>query len=191
VAEQFTFDDKELVEGLKNGQRSAFSTIFQRHWYTVYHSVYARIKSHEDAEEIVQDLFCTLWNKRNSLEIPDLSNYLLAAARKRVLNYFRSGKVRKKYIEYYRHFNSFIEESPEGIVQHHELSDAVEAIMQRLPEKTQRVFRLNRLEGYSITEISERLKLPKRTIGYHLTKSLKEFQLHLKDFITIILLFII
>ena len=176
-------EDEKLVIGLKDGRRDAFEKIFRRYWYRVYKAVFAQIKSHEDAEEIVQDLFSALWDKRNILVIPDLSNYLLAAARKRVLNYFRSGKVREKYKEYYLQLNAFVENSISATVESNELNQLVEQIVEQLPKKTQEIFRLNRFEGYSIGEIAEKLNVPKRTIGYHLTKSLKELQLHLKDFL--------
>jgi RNA polymerase sigma-70 factor (family 1) len=175
--------DEELVSGLKEGQRDAFEVIFRRYWYGLYKSVYARIKSHEEAEEIVQDLFSTIWDKRDSLVIPHLANYLFAASRKRVLNHIRSGAVREKYAAYYLHCTTEEKSMTEETLEYNELSQAVEEIMSRLPEKTQQVFRLSRLEGYSIPELSEYLKLPKRTIGYHLTKSLKEVRMHLKDFI--------
>ena len=187
MGEPINLRDDELLKGLKEGHRRAFSEIFKHYWYPVYKSVYTQIKSHEDAEEIVQELFSVIWEKRNSLVIHDLSNYLFASARRRVLNYFRSVKVRDKYIDYYRHFNSFVGENSEGTFHYNELTETIQNVLNRLPEKTQQVFRLNRLEGYSISEISENLKLPKRTIGYHLTKSLKEFQLHLKDFITLLI----
>jgi len=179
--------EETLIIGLKNGQRKAFEEIFKRYWYALYQSVYARIKVHEEAEEIVQDLLANIWQKRDVLIIHDLSNYLLAAARKRVLNHIRSTAVREKYQDYFRNFNAFWNLAVEEVVEYEELKQTMEKVMDRLPKKTQEVFRLNRLEGYSISEISEYLKLPKRTIGYHLTKSLKEFRIHLKDFIMLLL----
>jgi RNA polymerase sigma-70 factor (ECF subfamily) len=122
--------------------------------------------------------------------IHDLTNYLFAASRRRVLNHVRSKSVREKYADYYRSFSEFEETVTEKAVHYEELTNEVEKVLRRLPEKTQQVFRLNRLEGYSIDEISDYLKLPKRTIGYHLTKSLKEFRVYLKDFILLLFLFI-
>jgi RNA polymerase sigma-70 factor (ECF subfamily) len=64
------------------------------------------------------------------------------------------------------------------------LADALEQGMERLPEKTKAVFMLNRLQGKSLPEISKALNLSEKAIQYHLTKSLKELRLHLKDYIT-------
>lgn len=183
--------DQDLTADLKNGSRDAYEEIFRRYWLRVYKSVYARVRVHEEAEEIVQDLFVTIWLKRDVLVIPDLSNYLFAAARKRVLNHIRSHVVRVKYFNYFRNFNSFWNLVVEEEVEYEELKNNFEKAISRLPKKTQEVFRLSRLEGYSIEEIAAYLKLPKRTIGYHITKSMKEFRLYLKDFIlSIICLFL-
>lgn len=180
--------DEDLTSGLQQGQREAFDEIFVRYWYKVYQTVYARLKVHEEAEEIVQDLFVAIWEKRNTLVIECLQNYLFAAARKRVLNHMRSNLVREKYHEYFVHFNDFWNSSVDEVIEYEELKNTVETVMSRMPKKTREVFRLNRLEGYTISEISEYLKLPKRTIGYHLTQSLKEFRIHLKDFIMLLLI---
>lgn len=179
--------EETLIIGLKVGQREAFEEIFKRYWYKLYQSVYARLKVHEEAEEIVQDLLANVWQKRDVLIIHDLSHYLFSAARKRVLNHIRSNTVREKHQDYVRNFNAFWNLGVDELVEYEELKQTMEKVMNRLPKKTQQVFRLNRLEGYSISEISEYLKLPKRTIGYHLTKSLKEFRIHLKDFIMFML----
>src|SRR5690242_17103960 len=137
--------DEELVRGLKEGKREAFEVIFKRYWYSLYKSVYARIRSHEEAEEIVQDLLSTIWDKRDSLVIPHLANYLFAASRKRVLNHIRSKEVRDKYAEYYLHCTTAEESATEETVEYNELTQAIEEVMSRLPEKTQEVFRLSRL----------------------------------------------
>lgn len=180
--------DEDLILGLQDGQREAFDEIFVRYCYKVYQGVYARLKVHEEAEEIVQDLFLAIWEKRNTLIIRDLQNYLFAASRKRVLNHMRANLVREKYQEYFLHFSDFCKSSVEEVIEYEELKDTVESVMSRLPKKTREVFRLNRLEGYSISEISKYLKLPKRTIGYHLTQSLKEFRIHLKDLMVFLLI---
>jgi RNA polymerase sigma-70 factor (ECF subfamily) len=67
----------------------------------------------------------------------------------------------------------------------------VEVAVSRLPEKSQQVFRLNRLEGKSIREIANLMKLSEKAIEYHLTKSLKELRIHLKDFILALFIFML
>ena len=68
-------------------------------------------------------------------------------------------------------------------VQFHNLTEAIEEGVQKLPEKTQLVFRLNRMEGKSIAEIAIKLKLSEKAIKYHISRSIKELRFHLKEFL--------
>ena len=72
-----------------------------------------------------------------------------------------------------------------------DLAEAVEVAVNRLPEKSRQVFRLNRLEGKSIREIANLMKLSEKAIEYHLTKSIKELKVHLRDFILVFLISIL
>jgi RNA polymerase sigma-70 factor (ECF subfamily) len=175
--------DEELLRQLREGSKDAFEAIFNRYWNSLYRIAYARLKSHEDAEEIVQELLASLWKKRSELLISNLDQYLFVSVKRRVISAIRQRITHEKYWEYYKHF------LPEGttitdeVVEYNDLHTAIEKAMQHLPEKSQQVFRLNRLQGLSIAEIAENLKMPRRTIEYHLTRSLRELRLHLKDFI--------
>jgi RNA polymerase sigma-70 factor (ECF subfamily) len=60
---------------------------------------------------------------------------------------------------------------------------SLEERVERLPDKSKKEFRLNHFEGYSVSEIANDLNLSEKAIQYHLTRSLKELRLHLKDFI--------
>ena len=144
---------------------------------------YCRVRSREAAEEIVQNLFMSLWDKRTTLSINNISSYLYAAVRHKVLNVIESEAVHRKYWDYYKNFIPHHENVTERTVEFNELLEAIEERMEYLPEKSKRVFTLNRLEGHSVTEIARTLNLSEKAIQYHLTRSLKQLRLHLKDFI--------
>lgn len=178
--------DEELLHLLREGSKDAFEAIFNRYWNSLYRIAYARLKSHEDAEEIVQDLLASLWRKRSELLIINLNQYLFVSVKRRVISSIRQRITHEKYWEYYKHFLPEGTTITEEVVEYNDLNTAIEKAMQHLPEKSQQVFRLNRLQGLSIAEIAENLKMPRRTIEYHLTQSLRELRLQLKDFILFI-----
>lgn len=178
--------DEELLHLLREGSKDAFEAIFNRYWNSLYRIAYARLKSHEDAEEIVQDLLASLWRKRSELLIINLNQYLFVSVKRRVISSIRQRITHEKYWEYYKHFLPEGTTITEEVVEYNDLNTAIEKAMQHLPEKSQQVFRLNRLQGLSIAEIAENLKMPRRTIEYHLTRSLRELRLQLKDFILFI-----
>jgi len=178
-------NDDILVEALRNGNKKAFEEIFNRYWYDLLKIACARTKSREEGEEIVQDIFASLWKNRNTALISNLSYYLFSAVRKQVISNVRSKIVHQKYWDHYSQFLQQDSLVTDEDVEFAALDEAVENALRQLPEKPQAVFRLNRLQGYSISEISKNLNIPKRTIEYYLTQSLRQLRLHLKDYILI------
>lgn len=175
--------DQELLEAIRNDNEQAFHELFRRYWRKVHDMAYSRVRSKEATEEIVQDLFISLWNRRASLLIDNLSSYLYTSVKHRVLNHIESQIVRKKYWEYYKNFIPQQEDVTTQAIEFDALMEAIENGIEHLPEKSKKVFRLNRLEGLSVPEIASILNLSEKAIQYHLTKSLKKLRLHLKDYI--------
>jgi RNA polymerase sigma-70 factor (family 1) len=178
-----SYKDQELLGAIRRDDECAFAELFARYGKVTYKMAYSRVRSREAAEEIVQSLFITLWDKRATLSINNISSYFFAAVKHRVLNAIESKIVHKKYWDYYKNFIPRQENITEHTVEFNELMEAIEKRMEYLPEKSRKVFRLNHFEGQSIAEIANRLDLSEKAIQYHLSRSLKELRLHLKDFI--------
>jgi RNA polymerase sigma-70 factor (ECF subfamily) len=143
---------------------------------------YSKTNSVEGAREIVQEIFMSLWERRSALKVDTLPNYLTVAVKYQVINYIKKQVLDTKYITYYKSFAKVSGEETLHVVEYKNLTDALEHSVQRLPKKTQVVFKLNRLEGKSIAEIATELKLSEKAIKYHITRSLKELRFYLKEF---------
>jgi RNA polymerase sigma-70 factor (family 1) len=180
--------DRHLAERFRNGDRKAFEEIFDAYWYSLYRNACAVLRSKEEAEEIVQELFTDIWQKRESLDIVDFSGYLFVAMRRRIIDRSRSKITHAKYWEYCKRHVPTFEETTAEMVSFNELQSTLEENLKRLPEKSQQIFRLNRLEGRSVPEISKFLQLSERAIEYHLTKSIRELKLHMKNFLAILVI---
>lgn len=166
---------------------AAFEQIYKLYWKRLYAMAAAKLQNSEEAEELVQELFTTLWEKRNTLVITNLSHYLFTSVRYRVINAVRSKVVQKTYWEYYRTFIPGSEPATDAVIQYNELSTAIDHAVSALPEKSRTIFRLSRYEGKSVQEIAKSLKLSEKAIEYHVTKSLKVLRVQLKDFIYLVL----
>jgi RNA polymerase sigma-70 factor (family 1) len=176
------YTDSELLAAIRNNDEKAFSELFKRYWRGVHSMAYSKVRSKEVTEEIVQDLFTSLWDKRHSLSINHVPSYLFAAVKNRALNYIESLAVHKKYWDYSRKYLPHQEDATDAAVGFNELMAAIEEGIDHLPEKSKKVFMLNRLEGRSVHEIALNLHLSDKAIQYHLTQSLKKLRLHLKHF---------
>jgi RNA polymerase sigma-70 factor (family 1) len=183
---QTNHTDNLLLENLRKGSVEAFEEIFRKNWHRLYIIAKTKISSHDEAEEIIQNIFSTLWEKRESLLITNLQFYLNAAVRNRILNLIRSKITHEKYWEYYKTFIPQGQEITDHAVAFDDLNEAVEVAVNRLPEKSREVFKLSRMEGRSNAEIATLLHLSEKAIEYHLTKSLRELRLHLKDYMMVI-----
>lgn len=176
-------DEQLLLQHLRAGSVDAYERIFKLHWHRLYVIARQKLQSHDEAEEVIQHLFFTLWEKREALLITNLTYYLNSAVKNRILNVIRTKITQDRYWEYYRNFIPKQEDLTESEVAFDELASAMETAVSQLPEKSKEVFRLSRMEGRSNAEIAGMLKLSEKSIEYHITKSLKTLRLHLKDFI--------
>lgn len=183
VSAYSTYKDLELMDAIRNDDQAAFGELFARYGKVVYKMAYNRLRTRVAAEEIVQNLFISFWANRHTISVSNISSYFFIAVKHKVLNIIESRIVQKKYWDYYKKFIPSEENATERAVEFNELLTAIEEKMDRLPEKSKEVFKLNRLEGHSIAEIANSLNLSEKAIQYHLTRSLKELRLQLKDYI--------
>jgi len=186
MPDQTNYNERELLEDLRKGCVEAFEQIFKYHWHRLYVLAKVKLRSHEEAEEVIQNIFSILWEKRETLLINNLSFYLQAAVKNRILNLIRSKISEEKYWSYYRTFIPQHQNVTENVVCFEDLNGAVEEAVNLLPEKSREVFKLSRMEGRSNAEIANLLHLSEKSIEYHLTKSLRELRVHLKDYIMVL-----
>jgi RNA polymerase sigma-70 factor (family 1) len=166
-------NDEQLVMQLRESNKRAFEEIYDRYWYKLFCISYHQVGSREESEELVHDIFESLWNKRSDTEIRHLGTYLVMAMKYRITNFIKSQITWRRYQEYLI-LNKIQETySTDEIVQFSDLSQAVDEVMRKLPEKTSKVFQLSRFENHSIKYIAEEMNISEKAVEYHITKSLK------------------
>ncbi len=178
--------DLSLIEAIKNNDEQAFEELVLRYWKRSHTNAYARVNSHEVAQEIAQDVFMSLWDKRATNCISNVSSYIYACIKNKSINYIESKILQQKYWDHYKKFVPQSESLTDHTVDYLSLQEAIDEGITHLPKKSKKIFRLSRIEGHTIPEIASILNLSEKAIEYHLTKSLKQLRIHLKDFITII-----
>jgi RNA polymerase sigma-70 factor (ECF subfamily) len=181
-------DEDFLFASIRKGDEEAFAELFNRYWTKAFFMAYQKLNDQEAAEEIVQEVFITLWDKRESLSIQNFSAYLYTCIRNKCLNYIEAKIIERKHWEFYRQFIHQSDHETEKMVSYDTLLEAIHTSMESLPKKTRRVFQLNKLEGRSVSEIANVLNLSEKAIEYHLARSLKHLRMHLKDFTLLLLL---
>jgi len=174
--------DENLVDRLKNGDNAAFVSIYEKYWHKVFIVVYRRVKEKEIAKELTQNLFLKIWEKREELHINKLENYLVTSIKHAVIDHIEKQLVANRYLSYYKAYVSLQNESTEESVNFNDLSEAIEKGLGKLSEKSQLVFKLTKLDHWPIEKVANHLQLSEKTVGYHLTKSIKFLRVFLKEF---------
>ena len=183
-------NENKTVKAFSDNDEEAFLKIYDEYWYKVFLIAYKRLGKKDIAEELTQDLFLKLWEKRHTLKPQNISSYLFVSIKNSVIDHIHSGIVANKYLHFYKTFGELSSTNTQNIVEFDDLSQAIEKGLLKLPTKTQQVFKLSRLESWSLDKIARHLHLSEKTVGYHLTKSLKFMRAYLREYLLITLLFI-
>ena len=182
-------EEKEILKRLSEGDKNVFEYIFKLYYEDISKYVFVRfIHDKEDTEDIVQNLFLKLWEKRDSLQnVNSIKSYLYKSAHNACINYFEHQAVKQKYksdIEYRLKMMGFSDYESEDYDE--KLSNVSKAI-EELPEQTKKIFNLKYIEGLKYKEIAERLGISDKTVQTLIYRGLK----HLRNKLIIILTFII
>jgi RNA polymerase sigma-70 factor (family 1) len=173
--------DEYLLERLQQADPLAFEEIYERYWSTLYRTAYHKLNSKSVAEELVQDLFAALWQKRSSIRVTaSLQQYLFGAIRNNVISYVRKCAVQEKYNRIERPTSS---NDTEWKVAYNELAERLDNALDALPAKTKAVFAMSRYEEKSVAQIARQLNFSEKGVEYHLTKALKHLRTHLQQFL--------
>ena len=169
--------DQELAKLLNKGSTDAFRTLYNRYGRRIYLFAFGYLKSDADAEELLQDVFLKLWEKRSLLDDQrNLKAYLFKIAVNAIYDFIRRKNIERAFIDFNASPKSFSDETWQDVVYNDMLSQ-IEGLMQRMPEQRRRIFKLSKVEGLSNDEIAIKLGLSKRTIEnqlYRATVFLKE-----------------
>jgi RNA polymerase sigma-70 factor (family 1) len=168
--------DGALLERVRSGDSVAFEQLFRRYAEPLYDCAYGYVASRDVAQEVVQQLFVTLWERRRAWQVSGtVATYLYRAVRNGSLNALRDNRRRIHLIER-------AHEAP-GIEQELEAADlarAVARVVARLPERCREVFRLNRYHHLTYAEVAQVLNLSVKTVELHMARALRELRARIK-----------
>ena len=169
--------DADLIMSLREGNGDAFTEIYNRYWKQLLAIAYHHCRDKTMAEEIVQEVFIGLWNRRNELYIDNVNAYLATAVRLSVFKQYVRQKRRDEIKE--QAAGPIITTWDEEKIYTKFLQQHINGIVEVLPEKCRLVFKLSRDEGLSIPEVAQRMGIAEKTAEAHLTKALKVLKLKL------------
>lgn len=171
---------QKLLSRFISGEDAVFKEIFNLFSHELIHTAFKKTGDWNLAEDLVQNIFVSLWQNKDTLSIQDLTGYLYGALKYAILKSIREEKNQRKYLAHVIIKPASYTQDPSVTLELSELSDNIEKAIKQLPAKSQEVFRLSRLEHKTTKEIASCLNISEKTVEYHITQSLKLMRTHLK-----------
>lgn len=177
------------IQLLAVGNEATFEQVFKTHFKALHSYAFTILKDEMAAEEIVQNLFLKIWERKEQLSIhSSIKAYLYRGVHNDCMNMLKHEKVKKAWQTYTTHH---MEKETGPASQKILLSDLEEKLhkaMNELPEQCRTIFQMSRFEQMKYQEIANRLGLSIKTIENQMGKALKLMRLKLVDFLPLALL---
>jgi RNA polymerase sigma-70 factor (family 1) len=184
-------NESQLVKNLSKGNLLAFNTLYKEYSGRLYRFSFGYLKSEEESEELVQEVFTKIWEKRADLkEELSFKSFLFTIAFNIIRKHFRTKAYLSGYFKNGTHDDVDMQTSDK--ITYDSLYQYITELVNQLPERRKDIFIKSRLEGLTIKEISEELKISHKTVENQLTDALKFIRTNLNsEALSVVLFFVL
>lgn len=188
VTELLYNNEKQLLSSLSGGNAEALTIIYRKYWDRLFLSAYNVLRDKEACEDIVQEIFIQLWQKKEQLVIrTSLEAYLVSATRYQVFHLIKKGSNRKELFENLE--ERFSTDGADILLDVKETQKIIDCAVDNLPEKCKHIYKLSRENHLSYKQIAEQLHISPKTVENQLTIALKRLRNALGSFFWLLLFF--
>ena len=187
-----TLPENDIAHQLKNGNEAVFEKIFRDYYGKLCGYAVKYVAEKDQAEEIVQELFYTIWSKRSALVITiSVEAYLFRAVRNACLNYLKHLKVRAQHENSIRDSSYPLTDSVHETLELLELQQKIDEAIELMPNERRKIFKLSRIEGLKYKEIADQLNISIKTVEAQMGKALEFLRENLMQYLIVTLLIIV
>ena len=181
-------NEAALINGLKQKDKMVFDFVFNFYYSGLCSYALKFTKDAQQAEDLVQDFFVSLWLNASKIEIKNsLKAYFFSSVKNRCLDF----EKHKKVVQKHQVFLSTNQTESDTTSEHHYAESELRAILEKglskLPPRCREIFELSRKKGLSNQEIADKLQLSKRTVELQISNALKTLRNELVDFFPLFL----
>lgn len=176
--------DEKLMCEIKADNMFAFDVLYKKYCKRLYKFAFSILKSSEESENIVQDVFLNLWENRHKVENDSsVKYYVFTIAYNSAISIIRKKAREYQFIEYLKSLQDLSQEPVNIEIEYNELKDKFNDIINHLPDRQKDVYLLHRVEGLKYQEIAERLNVSVNTIENHMSRALKTIRATLGNYL--------
>lgn len=176
--------DTDLLQLMQAGDHGAFQEIHARYAASMYKSALSLLGDHDLAEDVVQDVFCVIWEKRDTLHIKStLSGYIYGITRFTALAQLKNGKHLRQYIDILKHIMDIYTESPDTVYIQREKLQQVESAISVLPDRMREILTIARIGSHTYREIAVLLGITESRVKNSVSEAVKVLRTKLQLFL--------
>jgi RNA polymerase sigma factor (sigma-70 family) len=154
------YNEQQLFQKIASGDEQAFRQVVHLYYPKLLGFVFKMTKTRHTAEELVQEVFLKLWQKRNETDIQNLGAWLHTVASNLTINYLRKLARENRLFSEMKKSSVFSTDSTSEMLDLHDSVDLLQKALDQLPPQQKKIYVLSQIEGLSREEISERLNSP-------------------------------
>ncbi|KAF0237012.1 MAG: RNA polymerase sigma-70 factor expansion family [Prolixibacteraceae bacterium] len=167
-----SISDSELAGKVKTGEKKAYQELFERYAPRISRFSLSYLKNNADAEELVQDVFLKIWEKRDNLDqSKNIKAFIFKVAVNTIYDFIRHKNIENAFSDFVRSNSETSSNNTWHTVIFDEMQENLQKLVAQLPEQQQKIFQLSREEGLTSKEIAVKLNLSKRTVENHLYRA--------------------
>jgi RNA polymerase sigma-70 factor, ECF subfamily len=169
-----SYTNEELMEEIKADNMFAFDALYDKYCRKLYNFGLTILKSKEESENLIQDVFLRLWENRNKIEKNEsVQSYVFTIAYNSAISILRKKARDARFIEYLGTLQENTEAPVDVQVEYNELTNRLNEIIQSLPQRQKEVYLMHKVEGLKYNLIAEQLHVSVNTIENHMSRALK------------------
>ena len=177
----------EIIE-LKAGNAKVYELLFQQFYRPLCQYAYSIIHNQDETEDIVQEIFCKLWEQREKIEIhTSTKSYLYRMVHNACLNRIKQTELQYEHHEQIAYLSASDYNNVEKTMENKELRHKINLAVASLPERCREAFLLSRMQHLSYAEIAQKMQISSNTVETQIVKALKTLRLKLKDCLLLLL----
>ncbi|AYD48318.1 RNA polymerase sigma factor [Arachidicoccus soli] len=186
-------NEHEELLSLKNGNEHAFEIIYNRYSLSIYRRLIQMVKIENVAEELTQDVFVKIWEKRHLIDPDQLFfSYLNKIAANLVVDFYRKVSRDERLKKSIADISTKMEEPLDFKIIHEEDISIIQKAIKNLPTQQQNVYELCKIEGHTYEEASRLLGISTATINNHIVRATKSLKNYLnKNYHLVLIIFFI
>lgn len=177
------YDDNELLHCMSASDGEAFSEIYRRYWKVLFSIAFNRLKITQLAEDVVHDVFASLWKNRQDASIHSLNSYLASATRYLV---FATIKKNTRVQHYTEVDTQVVAEGDMQEALHNKLLlEFIHREVEVLPQKCRLIFKQSREKGMTTKEIATELQIATKTVENQINKALHHLRFSMRKMLQV------